>query len=198
MTISTYAELQTAMSAWSHRSDLSAIWPDCIQFAEARFNRVLRMSDMEEAFASTALVNGEADLPAGFLAWKELRFDGTPNYTLQPRSLEWIRGRDTANTGDAQYFAVTKDKVVCWPQAGSIKGTYYKAIPALASNSTNWLLSAYPDLYLFAALQEAALYMQDDGRIPVWGQKVAEMLDAIQRSDDRDQFEGGIVTVRAG
>jgi hypothetical protein len=198
MTISTYTELQSAVADWMHRTGdttFTTYVPDFIRLAEARFNRALRVSDMEADFASTALTNGAATLPSDFLAFKELRFDGSTDYTLRPKSLEWIRAQDNLDTGDAQYFAVAKSTVICWPTTGPIKGTYYQQIPALASNSTNWLLTDHPDLYLFASLVEACLWAQDDSRLPFWAEKASALLDAVQRSDDRNQFDGGILSV---
>jgi hypothetical protein len=131
------------------------------------------------------------------LSFKELRYVGETNYTLQPKPLEWIRAQVSDTAGSPRYFAVTGSQVVCWPEAGSIQGTYYEVIPDLATNSTNWLLTRHPDLYLFASLVEAALYMQDDSRIPLWAEKASALLDAVQRSDDKDQFDGGILAIRA-
>jgi hypothetical protein len=199
MAISTYAELLTAVANWAHRDDTGFTdrVPEFIKLAEARFNRVLRTTDMEETLASTALSSGAASLPTGFLAFKELRFDGEVDYTLQPKPLEFIRAQDNTASGDAMYFAVTGSQVVCWPPTGPIAGTYYKTISNLQDNSTNWLLTAHPDLYLFAVLAESALFTQDDSRIPLWAEKASALLDAVQRSDDKNQFDGGVLAVRA-
>lgn len=197
MSLATYSDLQTALSNWTHRDDLTAVWPDCIRLAEARLNRKLRVRPMEADFSAT-LSSGEAALPSDFLAFKELRFDGDQNYSLQPRSLDWVKGQDSTATGDPLYFAVSGTNVVCWPRSGSVEGTYFQSIPALASNSTNWLLTAHPDLYLFASLVETALYTQDDGRIPLWASKASELLDQVQRMYDNDEHTGGSLVVRAG
>lgn len=200
MALENYTDLQTMVAAYAHRTGDTTFTdyvPDFIRLAEARFNRVLRTTDMEVTLDSSALTSGELTLPTGFLAFKELRFDGSVDYTLQPKPLEWIRAQDNTDTGDAQYFAVTKSTVVCWPTTGPIKGTYYTEIPALADSSTNWLLTDHPDLYLFATLVEAALFVQDDSRIPIWAEKTAALLDAVQRADDRNQFDGGVLAVSA-
>jgi hypothetical protein len=200
MAISTYAELVAAVTYWSHRDDdvvFAARIADFVKLAEARFNRALRTTDMEATLASTALVDGAASLPSGFLAFKELRFDGDTSYTLQAKPLEFIRAQDTTSTGNALYFAVTGSQVVCWPPTGPIAGTYYTEIPNLQDNSTNWLLTSHPDLYLFAALTEAALFTQDDSRIPLWAEKASALLDAVKRADDKNQFDGGVLAVRA-
>lgn len=200
MALANYSDLQTSILNWSHRtgdSAVSAIVPDFIRLAEARFNRELRVADMEETLASSALTSGAANLPTGFLAFKELRFDGTVDYTLQPKPLEWIRAQDDTATGDAQYFAVTGSQVVCWPPTGPIKGTYYKEVPALASNSTNWLLTNHPDVYLFSALAELALWAEDDTRLQIWAPKAAALIQSLQMADERDLLDGGVLAVRA-
>jgi hypothetical protein len=196
MSITTYAELSTAIASWAHRNDtaFTDLIPDFVRMAEARFNRVLRVAAMEASFSS-ALTSGAATLPTDFIAFKELRFDGTRDYTLRPKPIEWIRDQDDTDTANARYFAVTGTSVVCWPTTGPIKGTYYQQIPAIQTNSTNWLLTGHPDLYLFASLMEAALWAQDDSRLQLWGEKTASLIDAVQRADDRNQFDGGILAV---
>lgn len=196
MSIATYTELQAAVASWLHRDDLTSLIPDFIRLAEARFNRSLRVRAMLETMASTELGDGAASLPTGFRAFKELRWDGSPSRTLEPRPLEWVRNQPDSSASPI-YFAVTSSDVVCWPQSGSIKGTYYKEIPALADNATNWLLTAHPDVYLFGALVESVLYTQDDSRVPLWAEKTAALLAQIQSEDDANAINGGPLVVRA-
>jgi hypothetical protein len=199
MAITTYAQLLTAVASYTHRDDTTFTdsVPDFVKLAEARFNRELRTTDQLTSMTSTALSSGAANLPTGFLAWAELRFDGAVDHTLQPKALEWIRAQDDTAGGDPQYFAVVGSQVVCWPPTGSIKGTYFKEIPDLATNSTNWLLTAHPDLYLFATLAEAALWTGDMGSLPVWADRAKATMDRIQRTDDENQFNGGVLAIRA-
>jgi hypothetical protein len=194
--ISTYAELEAAVASWLHRDDLTLVIPDFIRLAEVRLNRVLRTRPMLTEFASVALVDGAATLPDGFLAFKELRCDTSPSYTLASRPLEWIRNQP-ATSAAPLYYALTGDEVICWPQSGSIVGTYYAEIPDLATNSTNWLLTNHPDLYLFAALTESALFTQDDSRIPLWAEKTSALIEQVKGTDIADAINGGPLTARA-
>jgi hypothetical protein len=151
---------------------------------------------MEATMSTTALVSGAATLPTGFLAFKELRYDGSPSYTLQPKPLEWLRDQPdlAARPG---YFAVTDTQVVCWPQTGSIKGTYYKSITSLTGTSTNWLLASHPDLYLFSCLTEAAIYLHDEQKAVMWRQRASALMQELQSSDNANQLNGGPLTARA-
>lgn len=195
----TYSDLQQTVINWTHRegdSAFAARIPDFIRLAEARFNRSLRTSAQTTPFDLTALVSGSAPLPAGFLAFKELRSVGATSYTLEPRPLEWISNQPASATAP-QYYAIAGGEVLCWPGSGSIQGTYYAEIPALAAYDTNWLLASHPDLYLFATLTEAALFIQADDRIPLWADRAAKLLEAVQSQDNANALNGGPLQVRA-
>lgn len=197
MSITTATELKTAIANWSNRDDLTARLDEFIALFEAGINRTLRVKGMEATMTSTTLTSGAANLPTAFLAFKELRFDGASDYTLQPKSLEWIRAQDDTDGRDARYYAITSTQVVCWPTTGPVKGTYYRSLPSLTGTSSNWLLTAHPDIYLFGALTELAVYIQDEQRAGMWRDRTRAMLDELQRSDMRDDFESGILAVRA-
>ena len=53
MAINSYSTLQTAVSNWLDRDDLSDRIPEFISLAEATFNRVLRIRAMETTLADT-------------------------------------------------------------------------------------------------------------------------------------------------
>jgi hypothetical protein len=195
--LSTYTDLQDYVAAWAKADDLTSVIVGCIQLAEARLNRSLRVSEMEAEFASVALVDGSADLPADFLEFKELRFDGARSYTLLPKSLEYIRSLGSDSQGNPDFYAISGETVVCYPAVGDIAGTYYQSIPALASNSTNWLLTKHPDLYLFATLVELGLYTKEDAEtMSMWASKATALIRSVQQSDEEKQFGGILQMVR--
>jgi hypothetical protein len=194
--IGTYEELLTAIPLWANRSDLTGMLPGFVRLFEARCNRDLRVRAMETSLTSTALVDGAFTLPSGFLAFKELRYDGSPAYTLEPRPAEWIR--DQADLASAPlYFALTGDQCVCYPTSGSVKGTYYTEIPSLAANSTNWLLTNHPDAYLWGALQEVAMYTRDANLAAAASERLRITLSSIEGTDKANSLAGGPLTVRA-
>jgi hypothetical protein len=196
LSITTAAELKTALAGWSHRSDLTARLDDFITLFESRINRSLRIRGMEASMTSTALTDGAIDNPDNFLAWKELRYDGLPTHTLSPKPIEWIRNQNDLADRPA-YFAVSDTQTVCWPQSGSVKGTYYRSLPSLTSEASNWLLTSHPDLYLFGCLEELSLYVRDMEAVQVWGQKAAFLMDQLQSSDNANAINGGPLTARA-
>jgi hypothetical protein len=195
VSISTASELQSAVANWSNRTDLADRFGEFVALFEAKANRRLRVRAMEAAFDSVALVSGAATLPASFLAFKELRYDGSPSWALEPRPLQWVRDQSDQAT-PARYYAVTDTQVVCWPQDGSVKGTYYKQIPSLTANSTNWLLTTHPGVYLFGCLEQVAFYLRDQQMLQNASTQLETLLDQVQGADNANALNGGPLQVR--
>jgi len=62
--------------------------------------------------------------------------------------------------------------------------TYYARIPALSvSATTNWLLTAHPDAYLYGALLQAAPYLRDNDALQVYGAGYTAALSSIRAAE---------------
>ena len=83
MAITNYGELKSAVGDFLNRSDLTSVIPTFIDFAEAEFNRYLRVRQMvarAEAVIDTRL----SAVPSDFLEAKDLVIvTGTPVTPLQ-------------------------------------------------------------------------------------------------------------------
>lgn len=163
MSISTYTELQAAVASYLARSDLTANIPDFITLAESRFNRELRTHDMETS-ATVTMTAGSGSLPTGYLEWISATWGGASRNGdlryMSPDSEEW-RFRYRPN-GDPTMFTILAGMIKLRPVAtGNITLVYYSTVPALASNSTNWLLTRAPDLYLYTALAESYIFTKN-------------------------------------
>jgi hypothetical protein len=162
MAISTYTELQTAVSDYLARSDLTAYVPNFISLAESRMNRDLRVRDMETS-ASVTMTAGSGSLPSGYLEWLSATWNGSTDQDLryvEPNSEEW-RYRHRPG-GNPMVFTILAGNIKIKPVVtGNLTLVYYSSIPALASNSTNWLLTRSPDVYLNYSLAEAYIFIKD-------------------------------------
>jgi hypothetical protein len=68
--------------------------------------------------------------------------------------------------------------------ATDVELTYYRKLPALsASQPSNWLLAAAPDVYLYGSLLEAAPFLMSDERLPVWSAAFEAALRAFVDAD---------------
>lgn len=185
MTIATYAELLIELDAWLNRSDLSARIPTFIKLFESRMNRTLRAPAME-VLVTTSTVASDASivLPADFLAMRSLYIDGDPDTVLEAMSLAALRDTyGSATTGLPRAYTILGGSIMLAPTPDGVYAlnqSYFQAIPALGgATPINWLLSAFPDAYLYGTLAIASAYLKDDERVgawmSAWDQCIAEM-----------------------
>jgi len=75
---------------------------------------------------------------------------------------------------------------------------YYQKIPVLSdSNTTNWLLTAHPDLYLYGALVQAEAFMIDDNRVPLWQAKLTTAMLQVEHAGQRKATGGAPIRIRS-
>lgn len=174
MAITTYAGLQSAISNWLDRDDLTSVIPDFISLAEHQMERSVRHYKMVER-SSGALDSQYSAVPADWLETIRFGISSGDTYRLEMTSLDDLMARRQSNTnisGRPKYFAHVGETLELFPTPDATYTTelvYYQKIPALsASNTTNWLLGDAPDAYLYGSLMQAAPYLGDDERVTVW------------------------------
>lgn len=203
MAIASYADLLDELSAWLNRSDLTARIPTFIRLFEARMNRSLRIPEMEaNTTFTTAAALTDYTLPADFLEARELTVLGNADVLIEAGSAQDIRYRIAAlYAGTTQFYAVQGGNLVIAPAplAGAMLNLrYYQRIPALsATNTTNWLLNAHPDAYLFGVLCMAEAYIYDDNRLAVWKNAWDEVMAEIASSANRHRLPAAPVAMRS-
>jgi len=203
MALSTYAELKTSIGDWLNRSDLTSVIPDFISLAEAQIERTLRARQMiVRANASFDAQYGA--VPSDFLEAKSLKLTSTnPQSPLSFLSIDALDAEMTKYTasGKPKFFGVVGGqlRIVPTPDATyTTELTYYAKLAKLSSsNTSNWLLTSSPDIYLYGSLLQAAPYLQDDARIQTWATLYERALNDLQTADDRSASSGGALLTRA-
>lgn len=206
MTISTYAGLVAAVTEYLARDQdttLIARIPDFITLAEAKINRVLLHPGMEIR-STTTVDTGSTEpefisLPSDFQTMRRVRLSGV---TGKPR-LQFMSGTQlddyrysTDNvTGQPVYFTIMGMEMELAPTPNedyTLEMVYRANIPALtSSNTTNWLLTLAPDLYLYGTLLESAPYMKEDERIATWALGFKTALDDLNTHGERQAANAG-------
>lgn len=173
MSLANFSDLKSAITEYTTRTttDLLGRETDFIAMIEGRFNRELRVRDMETSGSvtlsfSSGMNGGTGALPSDYLEWLDATWTGSSRVSglryAEPDSEEWRR--KWRPFGDPALFTTLAANMLVRPCSSSTPGTvtltYYAKIPALATNSTNWLLTRYPDAYLHGALMEAYLYLE--------------------------------------
>ena len=202
MAIGTFAQLKTATANWLDRSDLTDRIPEFITLAEARFNRVLRIRDMETVSTaiSTSAGTREYSLPTGFVQMKEFHLSTDPITPLAYITPEMM-SRMWAGSAKAkpQVFTIIADNVRLGPNPDAVYTTsmlYYKTFTALsASNTTSDMLTNNPDVYLYGTLLEAEPFIMNDERVPLWLAAFEKAVSDIQNQDNKDRHSGSQLRV---
>jgi len=184
MAITTYAELQSSLATWLERADLGEVIPDFITLFEANANRMLRTRQMENS-TSLSTVNGEINIPSDYLNWRSVTWDGNASRELEYVTPTYLRARyPSTDAGTPKIFTIEGLNFVTRSVDDTTGFTfrYYQKIPVLSdANTTNWLLTAHPDAYLFGSLVEAHAYIPDAEKAILWKARRDEMLGEIQR-----------------
>ena len=202
MAVGTFAELKTAAANWLDRSDLMDRIPEFIAFAEARFNRVLRIRDMETVSTaiSTAAGTREYSLPTGFVQMREFHLTTdplTPLSYITPEMMSRIWAG--SSQGKPEVFTIIADNVRLGPNPDAVYTTsmlYYKKITALsASATTNDMLTNNPDIYLYGTLLEATPFIMQDERVGLWLAAFEKAVNDVQNQDNKDRHSGSQLRV---
>ena len=202
MSIGTFAELKTTTANWLDRSDLTDRIPEFITLAEARFNRVLRIRDMEVVSTSISTVAGtrEYSLPTNFVQMKEFHLTTDPLTPLSYITPEMMTRMQAGSTkAKPQVFTIIADNVRLGPNPDAVYTTsmlYYKKFTALSdAATTNDMLTNNPDVYLYGTLLEAEPFIMNDERVPLWLAAFEKAVGDIQNQDNKDRHSGSQLRV---
>lgn len=188
-TITNYSTLKSTIADYLNRADLTSQIETFIQFAEADMNTRLRCR--EQIVRAEATSNAEyVQLPADWLEAINLHIVGGQ----QPLRYITLDEADIVNKEQIyvgpHYYSLMNGAIEIVPAPAEdidIEMIYYAKIPALSDqNTTNWLLTKAPDVYLYGALTHAAPFLMDDQRIPVFAQiyltRTQALIDESQKS----------------
>lgn len=199
MTISTYANLTTALTTnWPARGDLTSTNSDeFIALAEAMFNMRLRCRQMEAVSSLTPTTNVYT-LPTDYIEAKRVVEVASIRRRLVYMTEDAVDAMypDRAS-GLSSHYTIIGSSLYTYPlSSNNVELLYYQRIPALSgSNTTNWLLTAYPNLYLHACLAQMGEYIQDMERVAAETNFVERYIDMIQAADTRAKFANAGVTL---
>lgn len=169
--IADYDDLQTTMQRFMKRNDLASLIPDFISIAENHFDRNIYTRQRLSSFSITTS-GSQIGLPSDWGRVKRAYYNGkTLDYFPGDFESGYANGENTRIGYGYQILGDTLSLSV--PQFGQVlRIDYYTVIEPLSdTNPSNWLLEDAPDVYLYGALHEAAVYMRDDTRMTLWLQK---------------------------
>lgn len=161
MAISTYAELKTAVSSWTNRSDFTAAnLSDFVTLAEANIRRDVKT--LQQELRATGTLTGETlSFPTRTIEPRSLTVEDQPLEYLSPEAYQRKVDQDYTEQG---YFTLIGRTIYVLNGAS---GDDYVLLYTehftgfSAATDTNWLLTNAADVYLWATCQQAAIFLRD-------------------------------------
>ena len=196
MTLANFTELQTEIANFLNRDDLTTVIPTFIRLAEARMNRDIRHWRMEKRVTAT-LDTQFTSLPSDFIAPIRLTLNTADTKILELAGNNEIGGfrSETLNSsGEPSYYAIVDGAIEVFPTpsaAYNLELLYYGSIDGLnSSNATNWVITYYPDLYLYSTLLQSAPYLMEDERVGVWASYYASAVETLNNENELAKHGG--------
>lgn len=198
--ITGYTSLQTAVTDYLARSDLSSFVPNFIQNWEERFYRQPKnFGRWMESALSSPIASSVIAVPSDYLGLKYAYVNGSPSSKLDRVSLNQLYGTYPrgGDTGLPRWVSRDTTNFVFGPapdSAYTIKGVYWSK-PTLIRSFTSdaaahWLIVNAPDLVLYGALLEAEPFMKNDKRIEVWSSFYKQALSDYRELHKEEDVSG--------
>lgn len=198
MSISTFAELKTAIANWMDVSSAQFATnqlDDLVMLGEKWINRNIRNEDMETALSGT-ISSGTIAAPTGFIGLKYAYVDGSPAQPLIVKTPAQIIAQypQRSSAGKPVWIGYDAGSFIFGPYPDSnytVKLTCYTRQGPLSSSVYN-LFTNNPDLFLFAALAEAEMVVGRDPRVVIWKAKRDEIARAVNAEAQGIMGAGGM------
>ncbi|WP_179400685.1 phage adaptor protein [Burkholderia guangdongensis] len=185
LSFDSYDDLQATIAAYLQRTNLTAQIPVFIQLAEVKLRATI--DTMEAQFTNdwliqpaqgsnvVALPTDCASIANVIYGCKKLEYTSVENLSTDPQ--RYGRG-EWSTLGNNLYLQTYVDGVKL------LVVNYFRTIQPLSeANPSNWLLEDWPNVYLYAVLVEAAKYLMDDERLPMWSEELESAVLDMKESD---------------
>ncbi len=197
----TYSGLLSSLASWMDRDDLAAVIPDFVTLFESNANTegALRTEfNRTSTVVPTTIALDHINTPADYMGTDTLRLTqvGGSYSILKPyggASSLYTDYPNASTQGQPKGFFNLAGKLEIAPVPDAVYQVqlyYYQKIPALVTYSANWLLTHYPQVYLFGSLVAAEAFLGSDPRISTWGNLYDNAIQKIGGATDRNKYGG--------
>jgi len=203
-----YDQIIAATKAYSDKKNVHVtdMLDTFIIMSEARMNRKLRVREMSARHSINTLTGqpeNQYPLPDDYMSMRNIYLlNGTSKQTMvlitpqEMNDAEFVSGE-----GGGYYYTVIENMLQITPAqdtGNSIEMSYYKRIPSLVSNATNWVSLAYPDLYLTSIMGEIESFVKNKEGADAWFSKFSTLIEEVSINDASDRWSGSPLVMRIG
>ena len=144
---------------------------------------------------------GYVPLPTDWLEGRSSRLIGQREYPLeQVASNTFADEYDTATPSRPTGYCIEGDLIRFGPipdDSYIVKLNYYRKFAALSS-AVNWLMTNKPDIYLYASLVEAGLFVMDDAAAQKYHALFIAAIMGLNKAEKRARFSGAPLKMTIG
>jgi len=177
MSIGNYSELKTAVLSWVNHPQASGKEGDFIALAEGEMNADLKVKPMNQDQTVSVPAGNVVSLPANVIDPIRFQVVGATHPDVVITTLEALDkmvSRTQQFDSVKVYGALVGRTLRLFPAFTATRSVVVHArcsLPALSDAApTNWLLTAFPNVYLFAALREAGSFLHD-AQMVTWAEQ---------------------------
>jgi hypothetical protein len=209
--IANYNDLKSAVAEWLGREGdaaLAARADEFIALFEAEFvlDPDMRTFEMEQVHTTSVVDADPVALPAGFISMTRLVLtdaDGAPKrkltYVTPDKAADLDLARPASST--ANHYTIIAGSLVFAPRQSPPVGdklemSCYVFNNLSDTNTTNWLLEKYRNIYLYGSLAQAAAYVDDKATVSLWSTGLSAAIAKLSKSDKDRKAGAGPLTMR--
>lgn len=187
-----YATLKATVADYLGGRSLSAI-DTFIDLAESHLNKVLRLSQ-QESIATATLTGAYLALPADMLEVRTVRVDGRTVSYMTPEAQDRKYG---STGGTPRVYCVQADQFRFSPVPSSgvtVEIDYYQSITPLDStNTTNFVSTNWPEVYLFYTLYHAFMFIRNMDQAAVYKNSADAAIATIVKENQNRKYGGALI-----
>lgn len=214
MALSNYTELLAAIRTETNKSTTGitdAAIADAVTRCEAKMNRKLRLREMETTTttsynpASNSLSDRTVSLPTGYVELIHLFAKvSTADDTTYVEVPYIDPGRIADYYDRTSLYYTLRDAIEINSTVSSANTLLFHYLKKwdIATDTTNWLLTNYPDAYLYGSLMECELHTMNDERVGLWKslfrEAMRELNDLSNRGRDDAELDTSQIAMMCG
>ena len=190
MSLTTYANLKASLRDKSHRNDMTDDRLDeFIDQAEADIWQRLRIRSMDTRATATSNATKYIELPTDFIKMRHLTvLSGSVTYEVEYRTPISIQFK-TGSGIPSQYTVTSQLEFNMIPSTATLEMQYFKKLTALSSaNTTNDVLTNFPNIYFYGALKHLYAWTDDDNQESKYDQKFEREISQANKQDKKDGY----------
>jgi len=199
-------ELTTLLDRYMKRTDLHDLYDDWIAFASTRINTQLRL--LEQEYRTVTVPTTQfVQLPPDFIEMRHIQTSQEGGRSLKyvtPAQLDTMRARYSDSFSPISFYTIMNNQLELSPapsadSVAELEMFYFAKLPELPNDdSTNKVLTAFPQLYLYAVMIESAAIREAPEDMVTYAQMWTDYGKTLNDRQAAARYSGDALQMRPG